>query len=56
MKELDRSYEKPSTSNMVFLMMNLFNIKISSELSSVGVKIFDEVKYFLNFLLISKNI
>jgi hypothetical protein len=29
MKELARLYEKPSTSNKVFLMKNLFNMKMS---------------------------
>ena len=30
MNELDKVYEKPSTSNHVFLMKDLFNIKITN--------------------------
>jgi hypothetical protein len=59
MKALDKIYEKPSTSNKVFLMKRLFNMKMSecgfvadhlnefntvtNQLSSVGVKFDDEV-------------
>jgi hypothetical protein len=58
MKELDKLYEKPSTSNNIFLMKCLFNIKmlggrfvadhlnefntISNQLSFVGVNFDDE--------------
>ena len=62
-KALAKLYEKPSTSNNVFLMKCLFNMKMSeggsivdhlndfntvtSQLSSVGVKFYDEVRALL---------
>ena len=63
MSKLAKLYEKPSTSNNVFLMKHLFNMKISedgsvadhlnefntvtSQLSSVGVNFDDEVRALL---------
>jgi hypothetical protein len=63
MDALDKLYEKPSTSNMVFLMKRLFNMKMSegrsianhlnefntvtNQLSSVKVDFHDEVKALL---------
>lgn len=60
MTALSQMYEKPSTSNKVFLMKKLFNIKISEgdgvaehlnkfnmvicQLSSVGINFNDEVR------------
>jgi len=62
-KALEKIYEKPSASNKVFLMKQLFNMKMSeggsvadhlndfntitSQLCSVGVKFDDEVRDFL---------
>ena len=63
MQTLVTIYEKTSTSNKVFLMKRLFNMKMSeggsvvnhlndfntvtSQLSSVGVKFYDEVRVLL---------
>ena len=65
MKELYKLYEKPSASNKVFLMKCLVNMKmlesgsfvdhlndfnmVTSQLSFVGVKFFDEVMALLIF-------
>ena len=62
-KALVKLYEKPSTSNKVFLMKRLFNMKmfeggfvadhlndfstVTSQLSSIGVKFVDEVRALL---------
>ena len=48
---LAKLYEKPSTSNKVFLMKRLFNMKMSeggsiNQLSFVGVNFDDEVRLF----------
>jgi hypothetical protein len=71
MKELAKLYEKPSTYNKVFLMKILFNMKMSkggsvvnhlnefkkitSELSSIGVKFHDEVKDILIFFSLPES-
>ena len=63
MKELNKLYEKPSTSNKVFLMKQLFNMKmleggsvgdhlnefntVINQLSSVKVEFDDEVRALL---------
>ena len=63
MSALDNLYEKPSDSNKVFLMNRLFNMKMSeggyvvdhlnefnivtNQLSSIGVKFDDDVRYLL---------
>jgi len=63
MSTLDKLYENPSTSNKVFLMKSLFNMKmleggsvvdhlnefnmVTSKLSSVGVNFDDEVRALL---------
>ena len=63
MKAFNKLYEKPSTSNKVFLMKHLFNMKmlkggsivdhlndfntVASQLSSVGVNFDDEVRALL---------
>jgi len=41
MKELARLYEKPSSSNKVFIMKHLFNMKMSK-----GGSIFDHINEF----------
>jgi hypothetical protein len=71
MKELAKLYEKPSTSNKVFLMKGLFNTNmieggpivdhlndfnmITNQLSFVGVNFDDGVRAPLILLLISRK-
>ena len=71
MKTLVTLYEKPCTSNKVFLMKHLFNMKITeggsvidhlnefntvtSQLSSVGVNFDEEIRALLNLCSFPKR-
>ena len=71
MQTLARLYEKPSTSNKVFLMKRLFNMKmaeggsvanhlnefntITSQLSSMGINFDDEIRALLILCSLPKS-